>query len=130
MLLKVQRHVTPALACSDGLAGAPAAAHCMLTYSSGGPRQLSVKCGSSMLTKHSGQSARQGQERPGGEKPDGDSYQPRGACRHPIRLRGRTVQPEHAGWRHLNPNKPGRVPASAARGCAVPDAAGPAANKS
>ena len=33
MLLKVQRHVTPALACSDGLAGAPAAAHCMLTYS-------------------------------------------------------------------------------------------------
>ena len=105
MLLKVQRHVKPALACSDGLGRRTSHGHCMLTYSSGGPRQLSVKCGSSMLTKHSGQSARQRQERPGGEKPDGDSYQPRGACRHPIRLRGRTVQPKHAGWRHLNPNQ-------------------------
>ncbi len=33
MLLEVQQRVTPAPACSDGLAGAPATAHCMLTYS-------------------------------------------------------------------------------------------------
>jgi len=83
MLLEVQQRVTPAPACSDGLAGAPAAAHCMLTYSSGGPRQLSVKCGSSMLTKHSGQSARQGQERPGGENQTATATNPAGPAGTP-----------------------------------------------